>query len=52
MIFFLLKLILFSENIFKLSFIIFLDLKKGPAKENKKENIFLLILIPTIRPKL
>ena len=41
---------IFSENIWRLFLTIFFDLKKGPKKENKREKIFLLILIPKIRP--
>jgi hypothetical protein len=41
---------IFLENILRLLEIVILDLKKGPKDENKKENIFLLILSPKHRP--
>ena len=40
----------FFEKIFRLLLIIFFDLKVGPSNKNKKENNFLLILIPKIFP--
>ena len=40
----------FLKKIFRLLFIIFFDLKAGPTNKNKKENNFLLVLIPKIFP--